>query len=59
MAGTLDAIDHGLIRPGERALAVLTGGTAPSPTGTYQPQWHADEFDAPEITARAVDKLRP
>ncbi|MCX5387441.1 pyridoxal-phosphate dependent enzyme [Streptomyces sp. NBC_00083] len=59
LAGTLDAIEHGVIRPGERALAVFTGGAAPSPGGTYEPHWRAHQDEACDIVARAVDKLRP
>ncbi|MFK4066303.1 pyridoxal-phosphate dependent enzyme [Streptomyces sp. NPDC029674] len=58
LAGTLDAIEQGLIRPGERALIVYTGGAAPAPTGTYQPHWRAHRDDACDIVARAVAELR-
>ncbi|MEY9947055.1 pyridoxal-phosphate dependent enzyme [Kitasatospora sp. GAS1066B] len=57
LAGTLDAIEQGLIRPGERALVVYTGGAAPTPAGTYQPHWHAHQDEAGEVVARAVAKL--
>ncbi|MFF2073363.1 pyridoxal-phosphate dependent enzyme [Kitasatospora sp. NPDC058162] len=59
LAGTLDAIEQGLIRPGERALIVYTGGAAPTPAGTYRPHWHARQDEAHDIVARAVAKLRP
>ncbi|MEU3778303.1 pyridoxal-phosphate dependent enzyme [Streptomyces sp. NPDC032472] len=59
LAGTLAAIEEGLIRPGERALAVFTGGSAPAPPRTYEPHWLADRTDAEEVTTRALDKLRP
>ncbi|MBD0689131.1 pyridoxal-phosphate dependent enzyme [Streptomyces sp. CBMA123] len=57
LAGTLDAVEQGLIRPGERAMAVFTGGAAPAPAGTYRPHWHARADEAPEIIARAVAVL--
>ncbi|GAA1937893.1 pyridoxal-phosphate dependent enzyme [Kitasatospora viridis] len=59
LVGTLDAIEQGLIRPGERALIVYTGGAAPVPAGTYRPHWHAHQDAACDVVARAVATLRP
>ncbi|MCC3771124.1 pyridoxal-phosphate dependent enzyme [Streptomyces sp. UNOC14_S4] len=58
LAGALDAVGQGVIRPGERVLAVYTGGSAPAPDGTYHPHWVAREDDAPSVVARALDALR-
>ncbi|MGW7313783.1 pyridoxal-phosphate dependent enzyme [Streptomyces sp. NPDC054865] len=58
LVGTLDAIEQGLISPGERALSVFTGGAAPTPAGTYEPHWRAQSHDAHDVVARAVSELR-
>ncbi|MBB5117718.1 hypothetical protein AF335_04155 [Streptomyces eurocidicus] len=57
LAGTLDAIEQELIRPGERVLAVYTGGSAPPPPGTYRPHWRARPDEAPDTISRALAEV--
>ncbi|MER7847334.1 pyridoxal-phosphate dependent enzyme [Kitasatospora sp. NPDC096077] len=58
LAGALDAIEQGLIRPGERVLAVYTGGAAPAPPRPYHPHFRARPEEAAEVVAHAVAELR-
>src|SRR6185312_12472450 len=57
LAGTYDAIDHGLIRPGHRVLAVYTGGSGPT-APLFQPQHTAQPEDAASVVAALVPHNR-
>ena len=58
LTGAIDAIDHALIKPGERVLVVHTGGSGPAVATTFEPNHVASQRDAPAVIASALAAQR-
>jgi threonine synthase len=54
LAGTLDAIDKDLIRPGEQVLAVHTGGSATAAAGSFRPSYVAAADNVAAVISAAL-----